>query len=117
MTPPPPRPPPGEGTFEAPPESTLFVGGLPQDCTDEELLQYFTAFGEVKVEIKRQPDGRSRGFGFVYFPDDQVRSDVLSISVMDGHEIRGKKVDVKDYFANKGSGKGGKLGLARASPY
>ena len=59
----------GDETAQA---QTLFVGGLPNDATIEEVKGYFQQYGEVDVDIKvDQETGRSRGFGFLAF---QVRS-------------------------------------------
>lgn len=45
----------------------LFVGNLAYTCSDDDLREAFSAFGEVtsaKVIMDRDT-GRSRGFGFV----------------------------------------------------
>ena len=50
----------------------LYVGGLPFTTTDEELEQAFAAHGKVasaKVITDRET-GRSKGFGFVEFEND-----------------------------------------------
>ncbi|NTV30974.1 RNA-binding protein [candidate division WWE3 bacterium] len=45
----------------------LYIGNLPFSTTDEELMQAFSAAGEVKSAkvILDRDTGRSRGFGFV----------------------------------------------------
>jgi len=47
----------------------IFVGGLPQDTTEDELFRHFARFGEVvECEVMRDRiNGRSRGFGFVTY--------------------------------------------------
>ncbi len=50
----------------------LYVGGLPFTTTDEELAAAFAAHGTVasaKVIMDRET-GRSKGFGFVEFEND-----------------------------------------------
>jgi len=50
----------------------LYVGGLPFSTTDEELAAAFAAHGTVasaKVIMDRET-GRSKGFGFVEFEND-----------------------------------------------
>jgi hypothetical protein len=92
----------GEETSQA---QTLFVGGLPQDSTMEEVKGYFQQYGEVDVDIKiDQQTGRSRGFGFLAFQDPMSVEPCLANAA--NHQIRDKWVDVKIY--NKGGGKGGK---------
>ena len=50
----------------------LFVAGLPYDMDDVELQNIFSDYGTVssaKVIMDRET-GKSRGFGFVEYPDD-----------------------------------------------
>lgn len=51
----------------------LFVGGLPFSVTDDELAQTFGQHGTVAsaVVIKDRDTGRSKGFGFVEFENDE----------------------------------------------
>lgn len=54
--------------------TTLYVGNLPWNTTEDELNQAFSAYTEVlscRVITDRET-GRSRGFGFVEIPDDQA---------------------------------------------
>lgn len=87
----------------------LFVGGLAWATTDEGLKTAFGAFGEVvdaKVITDRET-GRSRGFGFVTFADDQAGED--AIAGMDGRELDGRTVNVNEARerAPRGGGGGG----------
>lgn len=71
----------------------LFVGGVSWDTSDEGLKDAFTPYGEV-VEAKIITDretGRSRGFGFVTFADEQSAAKAMQEmdqSVLDGRTIR-----------------------------
>ena len=49
----------------------MFVGGLPQDVSQDDLKEYFEAFGELEsVKLKMDPmTGRSRGFAFLLYKD------------------------------------------------
>ncbi len=51
----------------------LFVGGLPFSSTDEELSELFSAHGTVSsaVIVKDRDTGRSKGFGFVEFENEE----------------------------------------------
>lgn len=71
----------------------LFVGGLPQECTQEDLKEYFGQFGELeRVQLKMDPTtGRSRGFAFVLYADTVG----LEGAVAADHNIKGKKATVK----------------------
>jgi len=74
----------------------LFVGGLSWDTTDDGLRQAFASYGEIteaKV-ITERDSGRSRGFGFVTFAqDDDAKT---AISKMDGTSLDGKTIKVNE---------------------
>ncbi|KAG4179807.1 hypothetical protein ERO13_A10G127800v2 [Gossypium hirsutum] len=68
----------------------LFIGGLSYGTDDQTLKEAFSGFGDVteaKIIIDRDT-GRSRGFGFVNFADDESASNALS--AMDGQELNGQ---------------------------
>jgi RNA recognition motif-containing protein len=74
----------------------LFVGSLSWDTTDEGLRAAFEQFGEVSeaIVIRDRMSGRSRGFGFVTFEDDEAADRAmgeLNNTELDGRPI---KVDV-----------------------
>jgi cold-inducible RNA-binding protein len=74
----------------------LFVGGLSWGTTDEALHGAFSRFGEI-VEAKVITDretGRSRGFGFVTFANDDGATS--AISEMDGTELDGRTIKVNE---------------------
>jgi len=74
----------------------LFVGGLSWDTTDDGLRQAFASYGEIteaKV-ITDRDTGRSRGFGFVTFTEDE--SAKTAISKMDGTTLDGKTIKVNE---------------------
>lgn len=49
-------------------EETIFVGGLRKSTEEDQVFSHFSKFGELdSVDIKRMPDGTSRGFAFVRF--------------------------------------------------
>ena len=74
----------------------LFVGGLAWATTDDGLRQAFEKFGEVaeaKVIMDRET-GRSRGFGFVSFANDESCNS--AISEMDGAQLDGRTIKVNE---------------------
>lgn len=84
----------------------LFVGGLSFQTTDDELRDGFARFGDVaeaKVIMDRET-GRSRGFGFVTFNDDQAATSAMS--EMDGTVFGGRNIKVNE-AEEKGRGGGG----------
>jgi RNA recognition motif-containing protein len=74
----------------------LFVGGLPFSTTSEELEQIFAEFGTVasaKV-ITDRDTGRSKGFGFVEFENDDEGK--KAEAEMNGKEVGGRSVTVNE---------------------
>jgi RNA recognition motif-containing protein len=74
----------------------LFVGGLPFSTTSEELEQIFAEFGTVasaKV-ITDRDTGRSKGFGFVEFENDDEGK--KAEKEMNGKEVGGRSVTVNE---------------------
>ena len=79
----------------------LFVGGLPQEVSEEELNEHFGQFGEIEsVNLKTDPNtGRSRGFCFVVYKGvDGLEKAVAT----EDHTLQNKKVAVKKAQAKQG---------------
>merc|ERR1719436_340720 len=77
----------------------IFVGGLPQDVTTEELRTYFSSYGAVAdavVMVDRRTN-RSRGFGFIRFHNGPQGCAAAEAALGDFHvhQLRGKWVEVK----------------------
>lgn len=73
----------------------LFVAGLPFDFDDQELQEMFEAYGKVssaKVITDRETR-KSRGFGFVEFPED-TEGEAARIA-LNGGTLEGKTLTVK----------------------
>ncbi len=72
----------------------LFVGNLSWGTDDQSLRQTFEAFGVVEeaVVISDRDTGRSRGFGFVTFSDDEAAD--TAVSALDGTDLGGRPVKV-----------------------
>jgi RNA recognition motif-containing protein len=88
----------------------LFVGGLSWDTTDDGLRQAFASNGEIteaKVITDRNT-GRSRGFGFVTFAQDEDAK--TAISKMDGTTLDGKAIKVNEAQEKSPRGGGGRSG-------
>ncbi len=74
----------------------LFVGSLPWAVDDQALEDLFKAFGTVvsaKVIMDRE-SGRSKGFGFVEFDnDDDARA---AMNKLNGTDIQGRTIVVSE---------------------
>ncbi|XP_065185580.1 heterogeneous nuclear ribonucleoprotein 27C-like [Sycon ciliatum] len=75
-------------------EKQVFVGGVPNGTTKEDLQQFFNQYGPVEsaVLMVDRETGRSRGFGFVNFTFMETVDKVLGIQHF---ELNGKPVEVK----------------------
>lgn len=62
----------------------VFVGGIPQTASQEELREYFSHFGHVKdARIITDPRGNSKGYGFVTYESENDASKALSVKEED----------------------------------
>jgi RNA recognition motif-containing protein len=97
----------------------LFVGGLSWGTTDDGLHQAFERFGEI-VEAKVITDretGRSRGFGFVTFANDDGAQG--AVGEMNGDQLDGRTIRVNEaenQVPRRGGGGGGGGGGGRGGP-
>ena len=91
----------------------LFVGGLSWGTTDATLRSAFEPFGEVteaRVIMDRET-GRSRGFGFVTFENNEAGTQ--AVAKMDGANLDGRTVRVNEAQDRERSGGGGGGGGGR----
>ncbi|XP_050427803.1 TAR DNA-binding protein 43-like [Adelges cooleyi] len=81
----------------------LVVLGLPWKVTEDDLKSYFSKFGQVEyTQIKTDPNGKSKGYGFVRFKHKKSQVRVM----LERHNIEGRWCDVripnsKDKHVNK----------------
>ncbi|CAI9765509.1 unnamed protein product [Fraxinus pennsylvanica] len=88
-------------------EYRCFVGGLAWSTSNESLEQAFSQYGVVvdsKIVNDRET-GRSRGFGFVTFQDEQSMRD--AIEGMNGQDLDGRNITVNEAQSRGGGGGGG----------
>lgn len=60
----------------------IFVGGLTNGTTEQELRHFFSIYGEVKVvKIVKDKVGALKGFGFITFSsEDEVKKIIDAVS-------------------------------------
>merc|ERR1719367_1357964 len=81
----------------------MFVGGLSQETTSHSLNAYFSQFGNVSsIVMMDKTTGRSRGFGFVDFDNEQLMQAVLQSQ----HVVDNTPISCSAY-TDKGGTKGG----------
>jgi len=74
----------------------LFVGGLPFATTDDELKELFTAHGTVAsaTVVRDRESGRSKGFGFVEFENDEEGK--AAEKALNGADLGGRNISVAE---------------------
>ncbi|MEN6625391.1 MAG: RNA-binding protein [Candidatus Sumerlaeia bacterium] len=74
----------------------LYVGNLSYSTNEDELRRQFEVYGEVvsATVIKDRETGRSKGFGFVEFADDDAARD--AIVALNEREIDGRPIKVSE---------------------
>ena len=96
--------------------TSIYVGNLSFDATEDDIRQAFAEFGEVASVnmITDRETGRSRGFAFVEMPDGaQAKEAIEKVNLA---EIAGRRVTVNeakpktDRPRRGGGGGGGRRG-------
>lgn len=74
----------------------IFVGNLAWSVDQKALTELFAPFGEISeaVVISDKFSGRSKGFGFVTFADDEAGQ--KAIAEMNEKDIEGRKLTVNE---------------------
>jgi len=88
----------------------LHVGNLPYNASENELRELFSAYGTVEsvAVITDRETGRSKGFGFVEFPNDAEAQ--AAIAGVNGKEISGRMLTVAQAKPRSSVGGGGNRG-------
>jgi RNA recognition motif-containing protein len=88
----------------------LYVGNLPYTTSEEDLRKLFSQYGTVEsvAVITDRDTGRSKGFGFVEFPDEgEARNAIAGLS---GQEFGSRALTVNEARPKTGGGGGGRGG-------
>jgi cold-inducible RNA-binding protein len=85
----------------------LFIGSLPYATTSEDLEELFAQYGKVAsaAVITDRETGRSKGFGFVeYDNDDEAKA---AIAALDGSDYQGRQLVVNEARPKEDRPRGG----------
>ncbi|KAJ3445606.1 RNA-binding protein [Anaeramoeba flamelloides] len=76
-------------------QEKIFVGGLPAQITEKQLVQLLTQYGELKsfLLIKDPMTGESKGYAFCEYVDPKVTDKVCN--VLNGSQLFDKKITVQ----------------------
>ena len=87
----------------------LYVGNLSYSTTEDDLRDAFAPYGQpdsVKIIMDRD-SGRSKGFGFVEFADDQQAR--AAMAALNGKDFGGRALTVNEARPREeGGGRGGR---------
>ena len=74
----------------------IYVGNLPREVTEDDLLEAFEEFGQVESVkiITERGSGESRGFGFVEMPAEAEAQS--AINGLNGKELKGGTLKVNE---------------------
>jgi RNA recognition motif-containing protein len=74
----------------------IYVGNLSRDVVDDDLLQAFKEFGEVKTAsvVKDRYTGEARGFGFVEMLNKEEAQ--KAIQALNSKEMKGRHMIVNE---------------------
>ena len=81
--------------------TTLYVANLPEDVSDDDVRQLFSAYGEVQsIKLIIDDDtGKAAGYGFVDMDEANARQAVQSL---DGKDFRGNSLQVNQARGRSG---------------
>jgi len=87
-------------------KNKLFVGSLPWSINNDSLKELFSQYGEITeaVVITDRMTGRSKGFGFVTFANEESAKKALE---MNGKEVEGRTIVVNVAKPREERGGGG----------
>jgi len=86
----------------------LYVGNLSYDVTEAELKELFSAYGQpdsVRI-LTEGPGGRSKGFGFVEFTNDEEAK--AAMNGLNGREVKSRAIVVNEARPRRAEGGGGR---------
>ena len=82
----------------------LYVGNLNYRSREEDLRDLFGAYGEVTSAniVMDRETGRSRGFGFVEFSDEEAAQSAME--ALDGQDFEGRQLKVNEARPRQNAG-------------
>src|SRR5256885_12581507 len=93
----------------------LYVGGLPYQTTEQDLIDLFSQVGDVAsaTVITDRDSGRSKGFGFVDMSNDEEAQS--AIAQLNGTTLGNRTITVNEARERQATGSRGYRGRERRS--
>jgi len=87
-------PPPNWKGPQPPRGSEIFVGKIPRNCFEDEIVPVFEKIGQIyEMRLMMDFSGSNRGFGFVMYLSPEIAT--LAINTLNNYEIReGRRIGV-----------------------
>lgn len=87
--------------------TSVYVGNLSYDTTEETLRTLFTEFGDIEAVrlITDRYTGRSKGFAFVEMSTDEAAQQ--AIDALNGKEVDGRELKIDKAKPRSDRGRGG----------
>ncbi|CCD22438.1 U2 snRNP complex subunit IST3 NDAI_0A02810 [Naumovozyma dairenensis CBS 421] len=79
-------------------QAYIYIGGLPRDLTEADILTVFSQFG-IPVDIflvRDHQSGESKGFAYLKYEDQ--RSTILAVDNLNGTKLNGNTIHVDHTF-------------------
>jgi RNA recognition motif-containing protein len=75
--------------------TSIYVGNLPFQCSEEEMRELFEPFGTVNSVklVSDRETGKPRGFGFVEMDDEEAAA---AIEQLNGTEFKGRPLRINE---------------------
>jgi RNA recognition motif-containing protein len=79
----------------------LFIGNIEWGATEDDLKELFGKHGDIEeaIIIKDKMSGRSKGFGFVTFANEEDADKAME--ELNGHELNGRALVVNEARARE----------------
>eukprot|EP00193_Tetraselmis_chui_P000761 CAMPEP_0177758894 /NCGR_PEP_ID=MMETSP0491_2-20121128/4434_1 /TAXON_ID=63592 /ORGANISM="Tetraselmis chuii, Strain PLY429" /LENGTH=297 /DNA_ID=CAMNT_0019274671 /DNA_START=94 /DNA_END=983 /DNA_ORIENTATION=- len=91
---------------QRPPSTTIFIGNIPYDVSEDDLKEVFSEVGPVKSLrlVNDRESGKPKGYGFCEFYDTGTAESAMRN--LSSHEIKGRTLRVD--FADDGNARSGR---------
>jgi RNA recognition motif-containing protein len=93
-------PPPNLKVSAPPKGSEIFIGKIPRDCFEDEIVPVFERVGQIyEMRLMMDFSGYNRGFAFAMYLSPEIAT--LAIETLNNYEIRaGRRIGVVRSFDN-----------------
>lgn len=94
--------------------STVFVGNVSYQCSENDLRELFSRAGEIKtIRLACDSDGRPKGFAHIEFEDQEGVARAIALTNTD---LKGRRIKV-EYSVTKKTGKRGRRTTRRGGTW